>query len=68
MKVSKKHLAYLIIAAILWIVLPTGTPEDAVTTLLFIKIFGFQDYLLMIFFTLLVCWWIAKKMGVRLKI
>ena len=68
MRLKKKHLVYLLIAIILWIVLPTGTPEDAVTTLLFIKMFGFQNYLLMIFFTLLICWWIARKFGVRIKI
>lgn len=61
MKLTRKHLAIAVVLIILWIVLPTGTPEDAITTILFIKLFGLQGYMIMLWITLLVCGIILSK-------
>ena len=55
---DRRHIWIAIALIVAWIVLPTGTPEDLVTTLLFIKLFGFQAYLLMCGATLLFLGWV----------
>jgi hypothetical protein len=56
-----RHLLYLAVFIIAFIILPTGTPEDLVTTVLFIKVFGILPYLLMALITLLLVILILPK-------
>ena len=44
MRIKKHHLLAAILFLIAFIILPTGTPEDAFTTVLFIKVFGLKAY------------------------
>ena len=46
-RLKSKHFIYLLIFVIAFIILPTGTPEDLFTTVLFIYFFGWKAYLLM---------------------
>ena len=57
----KKHWPLLLAFVIAWIVFPTGTPEDAVTTLLFIKLFGVKAYFALCGLTLLFLGWMLGK-------
>ncbi len=52
-KHGKKYLLFTLVLIIAWIVLPTGTPEDIVTTLVFIKLFGIATYAIMCLITLI---------------
>ncbi len=53
----KRHgrhaLLFLVILVIAWVVLPTGTPEDLITTLVFIKLLGIWGYAVLALITLL---------------
>ena len=54
MRLSRHHLTWAAIALLIaFIILPTGTPEDIVTTYLFIKLFGLSAYLWMALIALL---------------
>ena len=58
----KRKLLILSLIAVAFIILPTGTPEDLVTTVLFIKLFGVRSYLAMAIVGLL-CLAVALKLG-----
>ena len=62
---DRRHLLIAIALIVVWIVLPTGTPEDIVTTLLFIKLFGYKAYLLMCGATLLFLGWTLSHVKKR---
>ena len=47
-RLKAHHLLILIVFIIAFIILPTGTPEDLFTTVLFIYFFGWKAYLLMV--------------------
>ena len=58
---GKHALLFLAILVIAFIVLPTGTPEDLFTTVLFIYFFGWKVYLLMVLVVLLLVLLVLPK-------
>ena len=48
-----RHVLYVALLAAALIILPTGTPEDLVTTVLFIEFFGLVPYLILALLVLL---------------
>jgi len=60
--VRRKHaLLFLAILALAWIVLPTGTPEDLITTFVFIKLLGIWGYAVLALVTLLLVLLVLPK-------
>ena len=60
-KLKAHHLLILIVFIIAFIILPTGTPEDLFTTVLFIYFFGWKAYLLMVLAVILLALIVLPK-------
>jgi len=58
---GKHALLFIIILIIAWIVLPTGTPEDLITTFVFIKVLGLVGYAVLALIVLLLVWFVLPK-------
>ena len=58
---GKHALLFLAALVIAWIVLPTGTPEDLVTTFIFIKLLGLWGYAALALLTLLLVFLVLPK-------
>jgi len=60
-----KALLVTLVVLLALIVLPTGTPEDLVTTVLFIQVLGWKTYLLIALITLLLILLILPRKKIR---
>lgn len=60
-KHGKKYLLFTLVLIIAWIILPTGTPEDLITTFVFIKLFGLATYAVIALVTLILVLLILPK-------
>ena len=65
MKRVKRHgkhaLLFLAVLVLAWVILPTGTPEDLVTTFVFIKLLGIWGYAVLALITLLLVLLVLPK-------
>jgi len=57
----KRHLLYLIVFIIAFIILPTGTPEDIFTTYIIIRLGGLRLYVLLAVLSYLALQWARRK-------
>ncbi len=57
----RRHLLYLIIFLIAFIILPTGTPEDLFTTVIIIKLGGLRLYVLLAILSYLALVWVRGR-------
>ena len=57
----KRHLLYLIVFIIAFIILPTGTPEDIFTTYIIIRLGGLRLYVLLAVLSYIALQWARRK-------
>jgi len=61
-KIKKLSFGTLLLLAIAWVWIPTGTPDDLITTLPLINYFGFETFLII---TILLIWLVSMNKEIR---